>query len=229
MTLYLSRLELSRDPSARSLRALLDPDAPGPRMDAHHRLVWSAFAADGAARDFLWRAMGKGSFLTLSARPPSRTDLFARCDTQPFAPDLRAGDTLAFTLRANATRTEKTGTLSSGGKQKKRHVDLVMDALPPKGQRADARMRIAQEVGLTWLSRQGAQWGFTPRTVGLEDYSAVRFPGQSRKPAQDRVFGVLDLMGTLSVDDPDLFLGRLAKGFGRAKAFGCGLMLIRRA
>jgi CRISPR system Cascade subunit CasE len=42
------------------------------------------------------------------------------------------------------------------------------------------------------------------------------------------VFGVLDISGVLEVHDPDRFLLRLAQGFGRARAFGCGLMLIRR-
>ena len=41
--------------------------------------------------------------------------------------------------------------------------------------------------------------------------------------------GVVDLEGILQVGDPELFLGALRKGFGRAKAYGFGLMLIRRA
>jgi CRISPR system Cascade subunit CasE len=42
------------------------------------------------------------------------------------------------------------------------------------------------------------------------------------------VFGVLDISGVLEVRDPARFLARLIQGFGRARAFGCGLMLIRR-
>jgi len=37
------------------------------------------------------------------------------------------------------------------------------------------------------------------------------------------------MTGALEIADPAAFLARLAQGFGRAKAFGCGLMLIRRA
>jgi CRISPR system Cascade subunit CasE len=40
--------------------------------------------------------------------------------------------------------------------------------------------------------------------------------------------GVLDFEGMLVVEAPELFLASVAQGFGRAKAFGCGLMLIRR-
>ncbi len=41
--------------------------------------------------------------------------------------------------------------------------------------------------------------------------------------------GVLDYEGVLTVEDPVLFLSALTVGFGRARAFGCGLMLVRRA
>ena len=37
------------------------------------------------------------------------------------------------------------------------------------------------------------------------------------------------ILALIEVTDPPAFLARLAAGFGRAKAFGCGLMLIRRA
>ena len=42
------------------------------------------------------------------------------------------------------------------------------------------------------------------------------------------MFGVMDFSGMLEVKDPARFLTQLAQGFGRARAFGCGLMLIRR-
>ncbi len=41
--------------------------------------------------------------------------------------------------------------------------------------------------------------------------------------------GVLDLEGEIEVTDPAAFATALAQGFGRAKAWGCGMMLIRRA
>jgi CRISPR system Cascade subunit CasE len=38
--------------------------------------------------------------------------------------------------------------------------------------------------------------------------------------------GVAELEGRLIVNDPDAFIAAVGRGFGRAKAFGCGLMLI---
>lgn len=221
--MYLSRLTLKRSPDVAALGQLLDPRHEGRRMDAHHRLVWSAFAGDPAAtRDFLWRDMGGGVFLVLSPRPPQASALFEAPQVQPFAPALAPGDRLAFVLRANATRTV---TEADG---KKRHRDVVMAALHglPKGARATARLDLAQEAGEKWLEGQGARAGFGLRAAGVTAYDVVEPPGQgTRRPR----FGVLELEGVIDVTDPAAFLARLAQGFGRAKAFGCGLMLIRRA
>lgn len=227
MTLYLSKLRISRHPQVSALNALLDPQETASRMDAHHRLLWSVFAGDPAQRrDFLWREDAKGTFLVLSARPPQESPFFEPSQTRPFVPELTSGDRLAFSLRANATRTEKTGVASANGHEKKRHVDLVMDRLPPRGQRAEARMDKAQQVAQEWMAKQGARNGFCLDEVSTHDYSVVAFASSERgKPR----FGVLEMTGVLTVTEPTLLLERIASGFGRAKAFGCGLMLIRRA
>lgn len=222
MTLYLSRLRLSRTASAKALDAILNPAEPGPRLDAHHRLLWAAFAdSPDRRRDFLWREERAGEFLTLSARPPAPSDLFEAAEVKDFAPRLGTGDRLAFALRANATRDRKDVG----------RVDVVMDALHavPKGSRAPERAALAQREGAAWLTRQGEITGF--RLIGVEvgDYSVAALPGYRGKRMGQPQFGILDMTGTLEVTDPAAFLARLAQGFGRAKAFGCGLMLIRRA
>jgi len=222
MTLYLSRLRLSRHPQARALDQLLNPEDPGQRLDAHHRLLWAAFS-DGPdrRRDFLWRAEEAGAFLTLSSRPPVAGDLFDAPQVRDFAPVLSAGDRLSFALRANATRDRK----GQG------RVDVVMDALHglPKAERAVARMGLAQQAGAEWLSRHGEAGGFHLIGVNVNDYSVMALPGHRGVRRGQPQFGILDMTGMLEVTDPAAFVARLAQGFGRARAFGCGLMLIRRA
>jgi CRISPR system Cascade subunit CasE len=221
--MYLSRLTVRRAPDVAALGALIDPADDGARMDAHHRLIWSAFAGDpGARRDFLWRDMGRGGFLVLSPRPPGTSALFEAPEVQDFAPSLASGDRLSFLLRANATRTV---TEADG---RKRHRDVVMEALRPvpKGARAEARTELAQAAGRRWLEGQGERAGFAVREARVDAYRVVVPPGKgARRPR----FGVIDLEGEVEVADPAAFLARLVQGFGRAKAFGCGLMLIRRA
>lgn len=232
MALYLSRLQLARDPSTRALDALIEPSDIGQRRDAHHRLIWSLFAGDpSATRDFLWRAEGNGRFIILSHRPPVQGPLFDPPEIKEFSPDLHAGDRLAFALRANPTRTEKTGTLSSGGKERKRHIDLVMDALKPvpRNERAEMRMKMAQEAGANWLGAQGTRHGFVADHVAVGDYAVSVLPGYKGPRKGQPQFGIVEMTGILTVTDPESFMTALARGFGRAKAFGCGLMLIRRA
>lgn len=222
MSLYLSRITVSRSPSVQALNALLNPEDSGKRTDAHHRLLWSLFADDPKrGRDFLWREERDGEFLTLSVRPPAQSDLFSRVEAKPFDPVLAEGDRLNFTLRANATIAKK-----GVGR-----VDVVMNelhAIAP-GHRSERRMDIAQEQGKAWLERQGARCGFAVKECDAADYSVHALPTYRGKRKGQPQFGILDLQGRIEVTNPDTFCTAIGAGFGRAKAFGCGLMLIRRA
>lgn len=234
--MFLSRLKLKQSPDIAALGTLLLPEEDGRRMDAQHRLIWSAFAGDPAARrDFLWRDMGGGVFLVLSPRPPGESAFFEPPGVSDFAPDLRPGDRLAFALRANATHTVKTDRITASGKRERAHRDVVMEALKPvsRADRAELRPALAQEAGTRWLEGQGARAGFRLIEAAARGYRVVEPPGRGAR----RRFGVLDLEGLIEITDPEAFLACFrwpagagsTGGFGRAKAFGCGLMLIRRA
>ncbi|WP_151720959.1 type I-E CRISPR-associated protein Cas6/Cse3/CasE [Gemmobacter serpentinus] len=224
MTLYLSHMRLSRRPSALALAPLLAPANPAARKAAQHNLLWSVFTdSPDRNRDFLWREERENSFLTLSARPPVQTELFEPHQVKEFAPALVAGDRLEFQLRCNATR-QKRG-------DKPQRVDVVMDALSalPQMERATHRMRLAREEGGAWLARQGAKSGFALLDADAADYSTAVLPDHRGPRKGQPQFGILDLTGRIRITDPAVFLAQVAAGFGRAKAFGCGLMLIRRA
>jgi CRISPR system Cascade subunit CasE len=223
--LFLSRARLRREASIAALANLLVPEGAADRAAASHRLVWALFA-DGPdrRRDFLWREEKPGHFMALSARPPADPHGLFDLESKSFAPVLSPGDRLGFTLRANpvVARPEAQG-------QRGRRHDVVMDLLHniPKNDRAKARSDAVLTAGRSWLSRQGEASGFDPLSeVGVDGYDSVRIPRAVGKPV---VFGVLDISGVLEVREPVCFLARLAQGFGRSRAFGCGLMLIRRA
>ena len=250
MTLHLSRLTLKRDPGTDALRELIDPKAHGRAVDAHHRLVWSVFA-DGAerARDFLWRAEERGRFYVLSKRLPVSSPLFEPPETKPFEVALAPGDRLRFTLRANAVASLPGAPLGDGRHARGRKIDVAMkalhavparDAASPASRvlssahqpsaRAEVRERIARDEALAWLARQGRAHGFEPDgdAFRLFGHRTVALPGHRGKRRGEPRFGVFDMAGELGVTDTDAFLTALGDGFGRAKAFGCGLMLIRR-
>ena len=226
--MYLSRLTLKRSPSADALGALLNPDDDARRMNTHHRLIWTAFAGDpNATRTFLWREDGNGCFIVLSYEPPHTAELFEAPEIKPFAPDLRPDDRLAFRLRVNPTRTIKTGEPKANGKRARKHQDVVMQALHgvPKGERATARMDLAQTATHDWLRAQGERHGFRVGECHMSSYRVLDLPGRRQRSPR---FGIVDVDGVIELTQPEPFLERLKQGFGRAKAFGCGLMLIRR-
>ena len=220
--LWLSRLRLSRDAPIAALAPLLLPPGDA-RVAAGHRLVWALFSdGEERRRDFLWREEAPGRFLALSARPPVAMDLFD-VETKAFEPALASGDRLGFVLRANAVVSRSAGP----GKRGRRH-DVVMDALRnlPHGQRAGARLAAVASVGQAWLQRQGEAAGFQlEQGLAVDGHDRVSIERDGARPA---TFGVLDFSGTLRVQDPGRFLASIPAGFGRARAFGCGLMLIRR-
>ena len=78
-----------------------------------------------------------------------------------------------------------------------------------------------------WLTRQGEKHGFQlgDFLVSNHRFYKVRKPGDHNQ----RKFTSLDIHGSLTVAETDIYLAALKQGFGRSKAFGCGLMLIRRA
>jgi CRISPR system Cascade subunit CasE len=233
--LHLSRVRLRTDAHVAAIAPLVLPGADDGRVGAAHRLLWSLFA-DGPdrRRDFLWRDEGGGawfrrSFLVLSPRPPEdRLGLFD-LETKAFEPALAPGDRLRFRLRASPAKS-----ISRPGARRGKRVDPVAHALKaiPREERAAHRYRVASEIGGRWLAAQGAQHGFS-LVGGPDNVLRLQVDGDdwraiSRDGAPPIMFSVLDFEGELRVEDPPVFLAALARGFGRAKAFGCGLMLVRR-
>ena len=248
---WLSRIRLRRDASVAALAPLLLPDNENDRIATGHRLIWSLFAAQGptATRNFLWRDDQNGNFYTLSAFLPALDHALLEVDTpKAFVPSLAVGDRLRFSLRANPTVSRpsdqfRTAIRSASEKPSRKtvHHDIVMAALHslPAGTRSDGRRDAIQSAGQKWLEGQGARCGFSvaaplPTEDGevlapllrIDGYRVLRPPRPSNG-SQMRI-AILDFEGVLTVTDPSIFLASMARGFGRAKAFGCGLMLISR-
>ncbi len=228
--LYLSRVRLRRSASVGALAPLLLGGADGDRRSRQpgHHLVWSLFAdGSGETRDFLWREMERrGAYMILSTRlPVDRHGLFEIDEPKAFTPALALGDRLRFSLRANPVVRRRAPSRSRSA----RH-DVVMDALSSLSadQRAEKRVQAVRERGLAWLDAQAAKAGFLvrPPDVAIDGYRQHRIPRNDA--AATMSFSSLDFQGVLEVSEPEAFLAAIRRGFGAAKAYGCGLMLIRR-
>lgn len=231
--LWLSRIRIRPEPDVRRLAARLMPDDDeGARAGAQHQLVWDVFADDpDRRRDFLWREAGPGHLTALSRRAPLPGTALFQVESRPFEPALSAGDRLRFILRANAT-TGAAGSKAEGRRGERFDVAMAALRAVPKGERAEVRDAIAAEAGTAWLSRQGLRAGFIlpgaaqPVVTGYRVVRIRRGAGGSRAAA---TLGVFDFEGVLEVTNPAALVAAIGQGFGRAKAFGFGLMLIARA
>ena len=228
------RLKTLRGEALASIAHLLMPTDPQQRAGHAHRVLWLLYQdVPDAERDFLWRDEGDGRFMLLSHRPPTDPKGLFDIQTKCFAPELEVGDRLAFVLRANPViRLDQQETRTTGKGRvtpKRKKVDVVMHALYniPASQRSAQRDNIAAQATSAWLIAQGAGAGFRPvGPITSDGYTQIGIERRRGRPAE---FSAIDIAGNIEVTDPSAFLEKLARGFGSAKAFGCGLMLIRRA
>lgn len=224
--MYFSRVELQRELSTASLFGQLMSG----NTYAAHQLLWELFPDDpDAQRDFIFRQEMKGGwpiFYLVSKRQPQNGDLFSSVACKKYNPALRVGEQLAFSLRANPVVARKV----EGKKHSSKH-DVWMDA------KREGQVQGLEGAGLllfiegqvkNWLSVRGRANGFSVLTSGVDllGYQQHRvYKKKSEKPIR---YSSVDFQGVLTVEDPDAIQKVLFDGIGKAKGFGCGLMLVRR-
>jgi CRISPR system Cascade subunit CasE len=216
---------LREDAPIRALWKTLVPVAGEERAARTHQLLWTLFADSASrTRDFLWREARPGAFMTLSERPPvDEHGLFHVETSRPFALELDAGERARFVLRVNAT-VARGGAPGVRGKP----CDVVMDALrsSPPGDRGAARSAVLEPAARGWLEARSIPNGFRLEKLTVVAYNVLQIPRP--RGAARASLGVLDLEGTLSVVDAAALEAAVLRGFGRARSFGNGLMLLRR-
>lgn len=197
--------------------------------DAYHGFIWSLFDGDpNAERDFIYRVEGDATpprFVVVSERKPNAV-AGLNIQSRVFAPQLTAGDRLAFQTRVNPIVQRSRGRGANSAKH-----DVVMDAKHRERDDMAAGTeyeRVYQAVG-DWFGQREDTHGFTldRSSFQVSDYRQHRLRrGLRRVPMQ---FSSVDCQGILTVTDPEKVLRLALSGFGSARAFGCGLVLLRRS
>ncbi|WKT61209.1 type I-E CRISPR-associated protein Cas6/Cse3/CasE [Microbulbifer thermotolerans] len=230
--MYLSRVRVATQGMDRNaLVKLLAGDAY-----ANHQLLWKLFT-ESEERPFLFRQemekeqldtyespRGLPLFYVLSSRAPVPVPGLLECESKPFDPQLSPGDRLLFKLRANPTVARK-----STGKQSSRRHDVLMDAkwhCRQQGRDTPGEVRAAMEASAEqWLRSRCEQWGFSlnmsPQLSGYRQHQWRRQQRQIR-------FSSVDYEGAITVTDPERLRAALFNGVGRSRAFGCGMLMVRR-
>ncbi len=198
-----------------------------------HQALWKLFTVARDERtdraEFLFRAELKDGlpvFYVLSKRQPQDQSALWNVESKIYKPDIQAGDRLAFKLRVNPTIARP----AAKGESSKRH-DVVMDTKKRMGWKElpeESRPSLAQvayEAGACWLRDREDRLGCTIDSHRLHVDGYRTWRQRSRKNIE---LSTLDFEGSLVVNDQERLLEALLLGVGRAKGFGCGLLLVRR-
>lgn len=185
-----------------------------------HQVLWRLFPQSDK-RDFLFRRIeqtGTPAFYLVSQQEPQDAKGLWQIQSKPYQPRLQAGQRLGFSLLANPVVSRRD---AESGKAA-RH-DIVLDA--HRNEPETPKILLQQRVGQDWLASRGEQHGFTVSALRVDGYQQHRLRGKGGRPIR---FSTLTFDGELEVTDPEQCLLALQKGIGPAKAFGCGLLLVRR-
>jgi CRISPR system Cascade subunit CasE len=209
--MYLSRVEVSWE-SAKNPYNL-------------HRAIWKLFpgseresraTAEESRQGFLFRVEqnepGRPAIVMMqSRRAPQKVAEHARVlASKEFNPQPSQGQRLAFILVANPIKTinDKDGRLNKKGEIKKCRVPLIKE-----------------EQQIQWL--QDRLKGIaTPEAVSVRILAPIFFYKQKEK-CNGKLVPIL-FEGILRIENSEALVKVLEDGIGPAKAFGCGLMLVKR-
>ena len=209
-------------PASEHVRAAIRDMAHAPY--GLHQWLWKFFDGDGdAERDFIFRRHDLDRLprvYVVSARPPIAFGEDWEVQTRAYSPHPAAGQRLSFVLCANPVISKK------GVDGKSRRHDVVMQAkktVPPADRPPVAEL--VEQTCLAWLQSRAAKAGFELVGATVEAYCQQH--GRRRSGGDAIQFSSVEFSGELIVSDADAFQRTLLHGIGHAKAFGCGLMLVK--
>lgn len=223
--MYLHKISIDKDALDRERKTYAD-------AYLLHQKMWELVSRDeDQRRDFLYRVEYneyqrlKCIYLLSTHRIPSRSSLTIAVSPE-YKPKVGKKERLYFKMRANPIVKRR-----ENGKPKE--YGLVMDA-KHRFERAGQTYleqasldELVHDVCMKWLTRKGERHGFSVRDfeVAIDNGREflIKSPGK-----RDFMLRTHDFTGVLEVVDPDAFVPALYDGIGSAKAFGCGLMLVKR-
>lgn len=190
---------------------------PGKLNNAYewHRALWSLFpdVERGSVSPFLYHmesinlASGAQVLMQSSIEPVSGSAAVRVLATKPFPASFKVGQRLAFQLLANPTKSiSDTQNKANKKNQGKCRVPLVKE-----------------EEQCAWLQRKFAG-AVNIDALNIRNHAPLYFRKGNRAGKVVPVF----FEGAFEVSDIEMVTDLWKNGIGPAKAFGCGLMMVRK-
>jgi len=187
-----------------------------------HRAIWRLFpgeeresrrAQDQPRRGFLFRVEDSlpgrpAQILVQSKRMPEPDAALRLIGSREFNPQPARNQRLAFILTANPIKTVKDEQL--GGKPRKKRDTCRVPLISEETQKAWLTQRLGRAAEV--------------EAVAITPHPPLYF----RKGNRGGKIVHATFEGILTVKDPESLIELLENGVGPAKAFGCGLLLVRR-
>lgn len=187
-----------------------------------HRNLWRFFPGEAretrasvneARQGFLFRIetlnTGRPARLLVQSRnAPAHAEGLSLLGSKPFTPEPSSGQRLAFVLTGNPVKTI---------------TDVLHESKPGKQSEKCRVPLIKEDDQRHWLARKLAG-SATLESVELLPHAPLYF----RKGSRAGKLTTCTFEGVLRVTAAESFVRLLENGIGPAKAFGCGLLLVRR-
>lgn len=232
--IYFTRATLRTDQGGSSLAAFLA--ASSSSIGRGHHLVWSLFEDHSRARPFVYRGLGasasSGYLIYSTTKPQDRHHLWDLEHRDFGLPDaLQPGDRVQWSLRVNPV-------VKSGGKK---HDAALRAWREWRNANSSAKPHecpsvedLARVVVPGWLAPRLARRGLSvcPSQMTVESHRRERFLKDPNAPMDrnnDVVVWMADVGGFGEVAQPELLRNAFCAGVGGAGAYGCGMLLLRRA
>ena len=145
------------------------------------------------------------------------------------------GQILRFMLRANPVKTtnDSKGRLNKKGRTKKCRLPLIVQSEQVKWLQGKGDIVRMEQIGKLSKPLRGGFEILPERCLTINEQSWSHLPKKKADEEKDsnpiQIQSVL-YQGMLKVTDPNAFLqNSIKQGIGPAKAFGCGLLMVRRA
>jgi CRISPR system Cascade subunit CasE len=210
---------------------------------AEHDWLWrSLCGAPNTTPDCLfrrWDLAGTPRLFALTSQKPLPQNSVWEVTTRDYAPRLAAGTRVRFHVRANPTVME-----TRDGRSQRQDVvtRAMLRLLGDRGYGSweewvapdrPSYQSLIRETCCEWLHGRAARHGFSlhGETLCAESYCQHEQDDSRTQLVRQRAdsgvpFSTVDLSGELTVVDPVTFGFALQRGIGRAKPFGCGLLLL---